>query len=117
MWRVVCSHGLDDVPPKVVEIFAFVPAQDRWVPTVSPQCLQQIRGRNHDADFDTDAGELRFSYWKRCPLGPCRAQFEYLDEDLQQMLYKHAYRGDPLIDIKPGPRARAELEAKHHQKG
>jgi hypothetical protein len=114
--RVVCSHGVDGAPPKTVEIFAFVPAQDRWVPTVSPECLQQIRGRSHDAAFDTDAGPLRFSYWKRCQFGPCRAQFQHLDENLQPMLYDHAYRGDIVIDIKPGPKRRAELEATRHQK-
>ena len=107
--RVVCSHGLDDVPPKVVEIFTFSSKQDHWVPTVAPHCLQQIRARNHEAALDTDAGELRLRYARTCPLRPCHAQFKHLYENLEPMLYEAAYRGDPVIDIKPGPKRRAVI--------
>ena len=107
--RIVCSHGLDDVQPKVVEIFTLSSRQDRWVPTVAPQCLQQVRADRHDAAFDTDAGELRFRYARTCPLRPCRAQFKHLVENLQSVLYDAAYSGDPDIDIKPGPKRRSVI--------
>ena len=67
--QVVCSHGLDDVPPKTIEIFTFAETQDRWVPTVAPHCLQQIRARKHDAAFDVDAGELRVQVLEAMPVG------------------------------------------------
>ena len=104
--RIVCSHGLklDGVPPKVVEIFTFSSRQDRWVPTVAPHCLQQIRADRHDAAFDVDTGPLRFRYARTCPQPRCRAQFKHLDDNLQAMLYDAAYSGEPVIDIKPGPK-------------
>ena len=65
--RVVCSHGLDYVPPQLVEIFTFAEKQGRWVPTVSPRCMQHIRGRRHDAAFDVDAGDLRYQVREAMP--------------------------------------------------
>jgi hypothetical protein len=115
--RVVCSHGLDGVPPKTIEIFTFAETQDKWVPTVAPHCLQQIRGRQHDAAFDADAGPLRFRYSRPCQLTPCRAQFIRLEEHLQAMLFDAAARGQTVIDIKPGPTRRAELEAARRRAG
>lgn len=111
--KIVCSHGLDGVEPAEVENFRFVERTGSWRPTRAPRRLQPIEGNTpfNFATTDDSTVAVRLRYTNTCPLQPaCRAQFKRRWEDLEPELFAAAQHGPRIIDIKPGPKRRDEIE-------